>query len=51
MNEIGFVIIIYTMTKKYILLLMYGKNVQEDLTMEEKKNLKRIVSLIKEHNE
>lgn len=33
------------------LLMMYGKSEQENLTMEEKKNLKVFVTLIKEHHE
>ena len=32
------------------LLLIYGKNEQENLTMDEKKNLKALINSIKEHN-
>lgn len=33
---------------RIFLLLMYAKNVKEDLTMEEKKTLKKIVKMLKE---
>lgn len=45
----GFRICYYDITQnnKIILILIYAKNVQENLTMEQKKSLREIVSIIR----